>query len=320
MDKVDLVFIGHMTIDNIVSHTGEVHLGTPGGAALYSASGAAYWRNAHDVGIVTRRGIDFTDEMFEIIASHPAIDIRGVMQMPRNSIRLWIMYDMDGYRHWVLTHTSSKREEGTPLAEDFPSVYLENARGFHVAPLPLPQLKPLLTRIPKDRIVQLDPHYEWFFPEYEKEWDAILKQVAVLLPSEDELTKFFAIDMQHDVNAYKPYLVQLSEKGPKHVILKLGVRGAMLYDSDEQQFYLIPSFANNVVDVTGAGDSFCGSFLANFVQNQDAFASVLYGMVGSSITLEHYTAVANYRVPYGEAKKRLTEVREFVGNCERWRI
>lgn len=317
---VDVVCIGHMTMDDIVLSTGETHMGTPGGAATYSASGAAFWRNRHDVGIVSRLGSDYTEEMVRPIATHPAIDMTGVEHMRAHGIGLWLIYDADGYRHWILKHTSIPYEEGTPDAAKIPLSYLETARGYHFAILPLPQLPPLLERIPEGRIVQLDPHYDWFFPKYRSLWDRVLARVTIIMPSEDELCKFFNIDIQEDALAYKPYLVELSEKGPKYVVAKLGSRGAMMYHAETGKFYLVPPYQDTLVDVTGAGDSFCGSFIANFVRSNDAFLALLCGMVGASITLDHLTAVDNYCVPFGEAAKRLAMFEGRIGSREKWEI
>ena len=316
--KVQIACVGHITLDDIVLHTGETRMHCFGGAAIYSASGVAYWRRDKDVGIITRRGLDFTDEMLQPIADHPAMDVSDFIPLDRDGIGLWLIYDSDGYRHWITKHTSISLEDATPRPQDMPMHMLETAQGFHFAPVPLPQVLPLVQAVPKGRIIQLDPHYDWFYPQHEEEWNKVLAYVDILMPSEDELTKFFAIPLQEDPLAYKPYMISLAQRGPKIVVVKLGEKGALMYLKEENIFYLIPPYGGDVVDVTGAGDSFCGSFLSDYIQHKDPYRAALCGMVGSSITLEHMTSVNNYKVPYGEAHRRLELFAQKMGPAEKW--
>lgn len=308
---VQVVMIGHITLDDVVLHrTGETHFASPGGAVLYSTSGASYWRNNGDVGLVTRQGIEYTDEVLLPMVRHPAVCMDGVRKAGKRGINLWILYDDDDYRHWILQSQSGSYEDLAPGPDDIPQAFLQSAKGFHICPLPMPQVPALIRRLPKNRVISIDPHYDWFFPQYKAQWEEILAQVDVVLPSEDEFTKFWGIRPKDDYASYKPYIRQLAKMGPKLVVLKMGAVGAIIYEKTEDRFYLIPPFGDEILDVTGAGDTFYGSFLSSYVEDQDPLAAAMKGMVGASITLERRGVIGNFMVDSNLAPQRLADFYE----------
>ncbi len=64
-----------------------------------------------------------------------------------------------------------------------------------------------------------------------------------------------------DSDAILDYYLRL---GPSIVLLKMGEAGAYLANSDGR--VIIPPFCLRAVDATGAGDTFCGSFLARILR------------------------------------------------------
>lgn len=226
-NRVKVVCIGHTTTDNLIKYDGTCRFESTGGAGVYAASGASYWGSDHDVGLVTRLGSSYNQSCIEHIRGHRAINDAGMVPMDKKGIHLWLLYDADGYRHWVIHHDSCSREEATPVPSEIPEGFKE-ARGFHFSPLPLYPLTELINTLPEDAWIQVDPHYEWFFPEYREEWERILRRVSVVLPSEDEFTKFFDIPLAFDIDNYKKHMRELSAMGPPIVVLKMGPQGAIL--------------------------------------------------------------------------------------------
>ena len=210
-NRVKVVCIGHTTTDNLIKYDGTCRFESTGGAGVYAASGASYWGSDHDVGLVTRLGSSYNQSCIEHIRGHRAINDAGMVPMDKKGIHLWLLYDADGYRHWVIHHDSCSREEATPVPSEIPEGFKE-ARGFHFSPLPLYPLAELINTLPEDAWIQVDPHYEWFFPEYREEWERILRRVSVVLPSEDEFTKFFDIPLAFDIDNYKKHMRELEEK------------------------------------------------------------------------------------------------------------
>ncbi len=78
--------------------------------------------------------------------------------------------------------------------------------------------------------------------------------------------------------------------GPRMVVLKMGAAGALLATPTTRT--AIPPFACTPVDGTGAGDTFCGSFLARLIAGDDAEAAARYAGAAAALKTEGYGAVA----------------------------
>jgi 2-dehydro-3-deoxygluconokinase len=78
--------------------------------------------------------------------------------------------------------------------------------------------------------------------------------------------------------------------GPRLVVLKMGNRGGLLATPGTR--LLIPAFPCKAVDATGAGDAFCGSFLARFVAGDAPEEAARYAAAAAALKCEGYGAVA----------------------------
>lgn len=68
------------------------------------------------------------------------------------------------------------------------------------------------------------------------------------------------------------------EKGVKNVIIKCGSKGCFVKESKEENGTMIPVFKiDNVVDTTGAGDSFCSGFLAAYARDNSILDCAKFG-------------------------------------------
>ncbi len=78
--------------------------------------------------------------------------------------------------------------------------------------------------------------------------------------------------------------------GPRLVVLKMGAQGALLATPGTR--LLIPPFPCAAVDATGAGDAFCGSFLARTVAGDTPEAAARYAAATAALKCEGYGAAA----------------------------
>ena len=78
--------------------------------------------------------------------------------------------------------------------------------------------------------------------------------------------------------------------GPKIVALTLGSDGALVATRDRRE--RLPPFPVKMVDATGAGDTFDGAFLAEYLRTGDPFAAGRYANVAAALSTEGYGAVA----------------------------
>jgi 2-dehydro-3-deoxygluconokinase len=85
--------------------------------------------------------------------------------------------------------------------------------------------------------------------------------------------------------------------GPRVVVLKMGEAGAWLATADRR--VLVPAFPVRAVDATGAGDTFCGSFLARILAGDGAEDAARYASVAAALKCTGYGAVGP--IPTAEA-------------------
>ncbi len=82
---------------------------------------------------------------------------------------------------------------------------------------------------------------------------------------------------------------QLAEVFPEAIIaLKLDAQGAMILQKGE--LTSIPPGTNNLIDATGAGDSFAGAFLAKYLRKADAIEAARFAVRVSAWVVNHIGA------------------------------
>jgi ribokinase len=86
----------------------------------------------------------------------------------------------------------------------------------------------------------------------------------------------------------------------------------MLYDSATRNRWEVPAYPANVVDPTGAGDAFCGGFLAGYRKTFDPLESVLYGNISASLVIEGQGPLYAMDALPGLAEARLNALRQLV--------
>jgi sugar/nucleoside kinase (ribokinase family) len=101
--------------------------------------------------------------------------------------------------------------------------------------------------------------------------------------------------------------------GPRMVVAKQGEYGAALYTEDS--FFALPGYPlEDVVDPTGAGDSFAGGFLGyldaigpDAVDDQALRRAMTYGSVMASFNVEQFGTERVQRLTHGEINRRFEE-------------
>ncbi len=78
-------------------------------------------------------------------------------------------------------------------------------------------------------------------------------------------------------------------QGASVVALKLGADGVVV--SDRNQVKYLPSYPVQAVDATGAGDCFCGNFLARLALGDDAVEAARYANAAASLAVQGFGAV-----------------------------
>jgi len=120
------------------------------------------------------------------------------------------------------------------------------------------------------------------------ELDALMKRIDGLVINDSEAKML--TDEINTVTAGRKILAM----GPKFVIVKKGEHGAMFVSENET--YVVPAFpVENVVDPTGAGDSFAGGMMGYIASQQGTLDgetiknALVYGTITASFGIEGFS-------------------------------
>jgi 2-dehydro-3-deoxygluconokinase len=113
---------------------------------------------------------------------------------------------------------------------------------------------------------------------------AAMRQADYALPGLEDVTTLTGLT---DPQAMLDFYLAL---GPGVVVLKMGVAGSWVATAARRVH--IPAHPVEAVDATGAGDTYCGSFLARLLDGDDPEAAARYASVAAALKCTGYGAVA----------------------------
>jgi sugar/nucleoside kinase (ribokinase family) len=304
---VDGVYVlGNFTIDDIVYHGADVHWEQPGGNALYAALGAQVWLS--NVGVLARLGEDYPSTHLD------ALRRRGLKLALRRvhapNIHNWSLYEDDGARRFIDHLSSGSHHEMSIHAEEL-CAEDRQARAYHVAPMPTDIQLGLVRSLKRPgSLLTLDPHVD-YINGHEPELNEILRIVDCFLPSREEARVAYGTDRPEEAARH------FAASGPRAVVIKLGQDGSLVHDRSSGRMVHVPVVPVEVHDVTGAGDAYCGGFIAGMLATGDPVEAALYGTVSASYAVETRGAVAVPIPGREDATERLDALRATVRSGSR---
>lgn len=310
MDQTSPRFLlaGRLTRDYLVFPSGKALVDIPGGSALYAAVGLHVWEPVPAPGIVARVGEDYPQTWLDSFIRW-GIDTRGVRIMPEaldvrsfsafadrttrlaedpvaHFARLGLPFPkaLLGYKPNRNLLDSRTQLQPTSLRQgDLPPDYL-NASAAHICPLDYltHSVLPAVLRQAEFTTLTLDPSPGYMNPTFWAEVPALLTGMTAFLPSEEEVRSLF----QGRSSDLWEMAAALAAYGCEIIVIKRGVGGQFLYDAATRGRWEIPAYPAHMVNPTGAGDAFCGGFLAGYRRTFDPLQAVLYGNISASLVVE----------------------------------
>jgi sugar/nucleoside kinase (ribokinase family) len=334
MSSLSTLFAGQLRRNYYISPAGRVYLDVPGGNALYAAVGYAVWEPDAAAGLVARVGEDYPQGWLADF-NQRGIDTLGVRVIPEAiDLRSFFAYTdrvtrllddpmphftrigqpfpkpLLGYRAPTTTLDSRTRLTVTSLRqEDLPAAYLE-ATAAHICPVDFltHSLLPAALRQAGFTTITLDPSPGEMLPALWDDLPAILTGLTAFLPAEEELRALFhgrSTDLWDMMTAMAGY-------GVDFVAAKRGERGQVLFNAAARTRWEIPAYPARLADITGAGDAFCGGFMAGYRRTFDPVEAVLYGNISASLVIEGSGAFYALEALPGLAQARLDSLRQYV--------
>ena len=268
----EFVALGNVCIDDLVYANGTTQWGVPGGGAVYAALGIALWAGA--AAVVAPLGPDFPRALIG-----ERLDLSRCRAIA-HTMRNWGLYEDDGARHFVSRRDSLPWADFSPQADDLGDATFACA---HIAPMPWQRVAAVASalRARGARVISLDLHDRELAAMERGALAALLAQVDVFLPSRQDTEVLFPgrtpLAALHALRELAPGLAAIG--------VKCGAEGAIVHAAGALSYVDVPSAADVLVDATGAGDAFCGGFLAGFAGAGDVAEAALCGAVAASFAV-----------------------------------
>jgi len=326
------LIVGQLRREFIITLAGKAFLDIQGGSLLYAATGTSIWENG--IGLIGRTGENYPPEWLDQIEAN-GFDCRGI-HMIADSLEQRSFYahtDFDtcardnpvshfarlgmAFPRSLLGYTNldaklDNRFSTSPITiriNDIPSDYLD-ASAAHLCPLDFVShtMLPSILRQGNVSTITIDPAASYMDPSFWNDIPSLLKGVSAFLPSEDRLLSLFqgrTTDLWEMAEALAAY-------GCDIIVIKRGLRGQLLYEHTTHSRWIIPAYPARVVDPTGAGDTFCGGFLAGYHSTYSPLEGVLTGNISASLKVEGTGAFYGIDTLPGLAKARLEALRGMV--------
>jgi sugar/nucleoside kinase (ribokinase family) len=273
---MSLLVVGSIAFDSIETPTGTVD-DVLGGSASYFCYAASFFTKPKLVGVV---GEDFPEQHRKMFADR-GVDLSGLTTQPGKTFRWKGRYHRDmNTRDTLEVHLNVLATFQPKLPENFREaeyVFLANST-------PATQAK-VLDQVRRPKLVMADTMDLWIKEHRED----LLK----LLPRLDGL---FLNDSEAELLTGQDTLVRAGKAvrklGPRFVMIKKGEHGAMLFTDDG--VFVMPAYpTEDVIDPTGAGDSFAGGVLGYLASADDhppgrLRRAMAYGTVVASFTVEDF--------------------------------
>lgn len=272
-----------------------------GGSATHFAHAAAQFG---PVGLVAVVGQDFPEEYLDAFR-RLGIDCRGVEVAPGKTFRWGGRYEADwNTRHTLFTDLNVFADFDPKV----PAAFREAEFVFLANAAPAIQLR-TLEQCRRPRLVVADTMNLWI-DIARPELLELLRRVDGLVLNDEE-----ARMLAGERNFFRAARKVL-ELGPRFVILKKGEHGAFILG--EGLHFSLPAYpVEEVVDPTGAGDSFAGGFMGHVAAVGDAEPrtlrrAMLYGTVTASLCVEAFSVESLARARRELIEKRFNELLSIV--------
>jgi len=249
---MDLMVVGSVAYDSVETAAGKRDDMLGGSATHFSLAAALFTRP----GLVAVIGHDFRDEDLALLREH-GVELTGLTTADGPTFRWGGRYheDMNG-RDTLFTHLNvfeSFQPRLEAIHRDASLVFLAN---IHPA-----LQQQVLEQADSPGFVAMDTMNLWIDVARE-DLDVVLRGVDGLFVNDEEVRQ---ITGERSIVRAAAKVQQL---GPELVVIKRGEHGAMVFHGDDRFF--VPAFpVEEVVDPTGAGDSFAGAFMGYLAEAED---------------------------------------------------
>jgi sugar/nucleoside kinase (ribokinase family) len=300
-----LIVTGTIGIDTVITPTGHADK-ILGGSGTYFAAAASLYG---PVRLVAAVGGDFPEQHRATLAKFPQIDTAGLEVRKASKTFAWggkYLQNMNS-RETLFTELGVLAEEPPKV----PAGFRDSTFVFLANTHPAVQ-QGMLEQLPK-RVLTVADTMDLWINTAKDGLLSLLKQIDGLVLNYDEAE--LLTGKANSVTAGRHIL----DLGPRFVVVKKGEHGAILIH--KQGVAALPAYpTENVVDPTGAGDSFAGGMMGSLAsataQDPGSFDSIrralVHGTVVASFCIEQFSLGRLVGLTRADLDKRYDEYASMV--------
>lgn len=299
--SMPLVVVGSVAIDNVETPE-ERRDNLLGGSATHFSVSASHFTGVRLVGVV---GADWPDEHTAMLQSK-GIDTTGLQVVPDGKTFTWTG------RYLPNMNDRETLDVQLNVFGDFNPVLPDDYRRakyvFLANGVPAVQTK-VLEQAPGRRLAVADTMDLWINTQRD-DLDKLLKELDGLVLNDSEAK------LLTGMNTLVAAGRAVQEMGPRFVVIKKGEHGAMFFG--EHETYVLPAYpTEDVVDPTGAGDSFAGGMMG-YLAEQDNFepetlkTAMAYGILVASFNVEGFGLERMQQIDREDIEARMREYRRML--------
>ena len=268
------VCVGGIIVDDIVLPDGQTHMEVLGGGVSHAAAGMAIW----DVrpGIFASAGYDLSARARQRLERD--FDTQGIQWLDLPQARAWQLFEWDGRRTEIFRVEQVAPFLNQPGPERLPATY-RKAKGVYL--LQDGERVPPWRRALPEAVLFWEPPQAYMTAANAEAFRATLPMVDIVSPNVLEAANVYGID---DPAALVRAMLA---DGAQVVALRRGAEGSLLGMRGLEGTIAVPPVpVPQLVDQTGAGNTYCGAFLVGWCETQTLQRAGCYGAVAASFALE----------------------------------
>lgn len=272
-----LLIVGTLAFDDIETPSGRAEREI-GGSATYAALAASFSTPTAVVGIV---GHDFPQDLLDRLAER-RVDLAGIQRSAQPSMS-W-----SGRYHENLNDRETLDVKLDVLGEfsgELPEAYRDCEFVFLGNIDPDLQLA-VVRQLRRRKLVACDTMNYWLENARAKVLE-VLREIDMLIINDEEAR------MLTGHQSIARAALAIRRLGPRRVLIKRGEYGVIAFDDDG--LFAMPAYPlEEVLDPTGAGDSFAGGVLGHLTQvggvpsHADLRRAIAHGSVMASMVVERF--------------------------------
>ena len=297
---MSILVVGSIAYDTIETPNGKMD-NALGGSTLYFSAAASLFTDVNVVGVI---GSDFEENELDFLKKRK-VNFDGLYVEEGKTFRWGGRYHKNMNQRDTLFTDLNVFEKFRP---NIPEQY-KNTEYIFLANID-PQLQlQVLEQIHNPKLVVLDTMNFWI--NRKKSYlESVVRKSDIVIINDEELMEF--TEENNFVTAAKKVI----EMGPSKLVIKRGEYGALLYSNGS--FFFAPAFPlENVIDPTGAGDTFAGGFLGYLasVDKIDDSAlrnALVYGCTTASFTVEDFSLLCLKNMSEEKLKQRFENFKEMM--------